>query len=193
MRPLAVPRRPVFEMVDVRVTSWSTIRVKHNAYSVPSRLIGEQVRVRLFDDRLEVYHADRLQLTIPRLLGRHGHRIDYRHIIWSLVRKPGAFARYRYRVDLFPSLAFRQAYDALTGNEPSRRTDLAYLRLLHLAASTSEAEVEEALRRLLAQGQVLSFEAVREQIQPAEVVMPTLDVPQPDLASFDQLLTGEAW
>lgn len=45
---------------------------------------------------------------MPRLSGRGQHRIHYQHVIWSLVRKPGAFAAYRYRDDLFPTLTFRQ-------------------------------------------------------------------------------------
>ncbi len=32
-------------------------------------------------------------MSIERLRGRNGHRINYRHIIWSLVRKPGAFGQ----------------------------------------------------------------------------------------------------
>jgi hypothetical protein len=101
MTALAVSPLPLFTVLKVPVSSWSTLRVKYNTYSVPARLIDETVQVRLFEDRLEVYFGGAHQLTCPRLLGRHRHRIDYRHIIWSLVRKPGAFARYRFREDLF--------------------------------------------------------------------------------------------
>jgi hypothetical protein len=94
MRPLTVDRLPEFVEEDVRVSDWSTIRVRHCAYSVPSRLIGEFVRVRTFEDRIEVYFAGNLQLRCERLRGRKRHSVDYRHVIWSLVRKPGAFARY---------------------------------------------------------------------------------------------------
>ncbi|MBA2320668.1 MAG: hypothetical protein H0V89_05870 [Deltaproteobacteria bacterium] len=63
--------------------------LKFNMYTVPCRLIDEQVSVRIYDDRLEVRFAYKLQVTIERLLGRLGHRINYRHVIWSLVRKRG--------------------------------------------------------------------------------------------------------
>lgn len=190
MTPHTAPRRPTFETRDVTVTTWSTIRVKHNTYSVPSRLIGERLRVRIYDDRLEISYADTLQQTVPRLLGRNGHRIDYRHVIWSLVKKPGAFQRYRYRQDLFPTTVFRRAYDALTGDEPSRRTDLAYLRVLHLAASTSEADVETAVALLLAEDRPPTLEAVRDLVEPADVTPPVLSVGEPDLTVFDGLLAG---
>ena len=100
MRPLLVKCLPEYTEEDVKVSCWSTIRVKHNSYSVPSRLKDELVKVRLYEDRLEVYFKGTHQLTVERQLGRNGHRIDYRHVIWSLVRKPGAFERYRYREEL---------------------------------------------------------------------------------------------
>ncbi|MCX5742388.1 MAG: IS21 family transposase [Proteobacteria bacterium] len=97
MRELAVAKLPEYVEEDVRVSDWSTVRIKHCAYSVPSRLMGEWTRVRIFDDRIEIYFADELQLMCERLRGRNLKRIDYRHVIWSLIRKPGAFARYVFR------------------------------------------------------------------------------------------------
>src|SRR5439155_18404469 len=96
------------------------------------------------------------RMPIPRLIGKHHHRIDYHHIIHSLVRKPGAFAAYRYQDDLFPTTTFRQAYDRLvTGG--SERADRDYVRILHLAATTSEAEVETALQIVLEAGKLPTF------------------------------------
>jgi hypothetical protein len=138
MRPLLVSRLPEYREESAVVTSWSTVRVRRNTYSVPSRLIGETVRAHVYEQRLEVYHGGVLQLEVERLRGEGGHRINYRHVIWSLVQKPGAFARYRYREDLFPSLTFRRAYDALTERLDAWKADLEYLRILHLAASTME-------------------------------------------------------
>ena len=190
MRPISVKRLPEYTKLDLQVTGWSTIRVKHNAYSVPSRLIGEWVRVHLYDRVLEVRHGGLLQLTVDRMQGRNGHRINYRHIIWSLVQKPGAFALYRYREDLFPSLVFRKAYDAFTGAQPSRKTDLEYLRVLHLAASTLESEVEAALERLLAAGTLVSADQVKREVVPAKTEIPYLAEPVVDLSGYDELLSA---
>jgi Mu transposase, C-terminal domain len=187
-----VGRLADFKEIDVGVTSWSTIRVEHNAYSVPSRLIGETVRVRLYERRIEVYYAQAKQLEIERLRGRNGHRINYRHIIWSLVQKPGAFARYRYREELFPTLVFRRAYDTITANEATTAKDLAYLRILHLAAATSEAEVETALALLLEAKRVPHADAVKEILgtqRPADAA-PTLTPPEVDLGTYDVLLSA---
>ena len=117
--------------------------------------------MRVRSETLEVYRATAYLLSMPRLLGTGRHSIDYRHVIWSLVRKPGAFAHYRYRDDLFPSLTFRRAYDALEGHAPER-ADRHYVRLLHLAASTCESEIETALGLLLEQHVVPTFDVVRD-------------------------------
>ena len=176
------------------VSGWSTIRIKHNSYSVPSRLIGESVRIRVYESRLEVWYGGEWQLTMERLLGRNKHHIDYRHIIWSLVQKPGAFERYKYREDLFPSLTVRRAYDALAAALIGWDADVDYLRILHLAASTMEADVEAALDLLLEQGAVPRIERVKALVSPSasEVSVPSMPVYEVDLADYDALLdSGE--
>ena len=192
MRPVPAVRLPEFIEHDVRVTAWSTIRVKHNAYSVPARLAREVVRVRIFDERLEVFFGGAPQLTVARLLGRNGHRINYRHIIWSLVRAPGAFERYRYRDDLFPTPAFRRAYDALCGAQAVRAAEVEYVRILHLAASTMESDVGQALERLLAAGTVPTAEQVRARVAPERPEVPEVAAGAVDLAEYDDLLAPVA-
>ena len=189
MRPLSVERLAEYQEEEVPVTGASTIRVKHNTYSVPSRLMNETVKVHVYDDRIEVFHGQAHQLTVERLVGKNGHRINYRHIIWSMVQKPGAFARYRYREDMFPSLAFRRAYDSLTERHPGRKADLEYLRVLHLAASTMEADVERALEKLLAEGGVASAEQVKGVVSPGKPSVPTVAIPEVNLSSYDELLS----
>lgn len=179
MKTLSVARMPEWTEVTVPVSFWSTINVKKNVYSVPSRLIGETLRVRIYDDRLEVYHGNVHQLTVPRLLGESCHRINYRHIIDSLVRKPGALARYMYRDDLFPTVTFRRAYDRLHERCSGRVAGINYLRILHLAAQTMEAEVELALQLLLVEDVVPTADGVRSLVGRAS----TSEVP--DLASYD--------
>ena len=192
MRELDAAKLPEYVEEDVRVSEWSTVRVKHCAYSVPSRLIGEWVRVRIFEDRLEVRFADELQLACERLRGRGLHRIDYRHVIWSLVRKPGGFARYVYREEMFPSLVFRTAYDAIQAARPGTKGDLEYLRILHLAASTMEADVAAALAQLQTAGTLITVDAVKALTAPAAAVaVPALAAMPVDLTEYDALLDAQ--
>jgi hypothetical protein len=190
MRPLNVSRLPDYQEEDPDVSKWSTIRVKHNTYSVPSRLIGERVKVRVYDDRLEVLHGQHHQLSVERLLGKGGYTINYRHIIWSLVRKPGAFRCYRYREALFPTLVFRRACDHLEKIHGSgRKADVEYLRILHLAASTMESEVEAALELLLESNELRDVESVKSLVGGFDpVLVPQITVGQVDLTHYDQLL-----
>ncbi len=105
------------------------------------------------------------------------------------MRKPGAFAQYRYRDDLFPTLSFRRAYDALVA-APIHRADRDYVRLLHLAASTSEAEVDTALTLLLEQGATPTFDTVRDLVRvPSAAQIPTLQPAVLDLHQYDHLLS----
>ena len=190
MKQLDVSKLPEFNEVDVGVTEWSTVRVVRNTYSVPSRLIGESVKARVFEDRIEIYFAsEKPELVVERLRGDGGHRINYRHIIWSLVQKPGAFARYRYREDLFPSLMFRKAYDAIQSPDRGVRGDLEYLKILHLAASTMECDVELALSLILADGTAPTADSVRALVvTPTKVQVPDLSPHVVDLDVYDELL-----
>ncbi len=189
MRPIDVKPLPEYTEEETRVTSWSTIRIKRNTYSVPSRLIGEKVRVRVYDDRIEVYFGGVLQEVMVRLLGERGHRINYRHLIWSLVQKPGAFARYRYREDLFPTLVFRRTYDVLCEALVGRKADLTYLRILFLAATTMESDVELALELLFEQGLVPDIDELKALVtREPEVTVPVVQAPRVDLEAYDMLL-----
>jgi hypothetical protein len=189
LRPLPSAPVPSYSTLRVAVRRWSTIRVANRTYSVPSRLVGHEVEVRLHADVVEVFFAGRTIETMPRLRGDRDHRIDYRHVIWSLVRKPGAFARYRYREELFPSETFRRAYDALR-TARGERADVEYVRVLHLAASTLEATVERALAALLAAGEAFDYAAVRERAAPVRPEIPALPAPRhPDFGVYDALLT----
>jgi hypothetical protein len=190
MRPLDVSKLPDFTEEQICVSEWSTIRVKHCAYSVPSRLIGETLRVRIYEERIEADYGGKLQLCCDRLRGRNLRRIDYRHVIWSLVRKPGGFARYVYREEMFPSLVFRRAYDSIQTPHHGVKGDVEYLRILHLAASTLEADVEAALLRLLAEGKAISADLVKALvIPPARAEIPVLAASPIDLHAYDALLT----
>jgi hypothetical protein len=187
LQPLPTHRLPEFTKVSARVRRWSTVHVAGRVYSVPSRLIGHEVDARVHPDVVEIWLGGHLLETMPRLRGDQNHRIDYRHVIWSLVRKPGAFAAYRYREDLFPTVTFRRAYDDLRSGRGDR-ADVEYVRILHLAASTSEAAVEQALTGLLDQAVSFDYAAVKALAVPAQPEVPHVEVGTPDLGDYDRLI-----
>ncbi len=189
MRRLPKRRIEDFSQEWVKVTRNSTIRVRHNTYSVDSRLIGERVQIRVYADHLELWYGQQKMEQMPRLRGEGRHWIQYRHVIHSLVRKPGAFHRYRYREDLFPSLLFRVAYDELREDCP-QTADRQYLKILQRAAETSEQLVQRALHQLLEQGRRIRAEQVEEvlQEQGGESQGWRVEIDRVELSVYDRLL-----
>lgn len=148
MRELPPTRLCEYDEVECRVCSHSTIRVKRVAYSVPARFIGRRLRARVYEQHVEVYHGAELVAQIGRVPGRQAV-IDYRHVIQALLRKPGAFARYHYREELFPGSTYRQAYDRLVQDHGMDAGELEYLRLLKLTAELGINAVEGLLGEML--------------------------------------------
>jgi hypothetical protein len=188
MRGLPLRRMDSFRDELVSVTCWSTVRIVGNTYSVPSRLIGYRVRARIHAEHIELEFGGQVVQSMERLRGIDRQRIDYRHLIHSLIRKPGAFQRYVYRDALFPAVVFRQAYDLLV-ERSQKWADLEYVRILHLAAMTMESTVEEALLTILAEGEVPEYERVKALAAPEDPApCPQVEIPEPDLSAYDRLL-----
>jgi hypothetical protein len=193
MRPLPLRRLEAYKPLGgVSVDRGSLIHVERNAYSVNSRLIGEKVDVRLYAERLEVWYGQRKVEDLPRLRGRGKSKIQYRHVIDWLVRKPGAFENYCYREEMFPTSRFRTAYDVLrerSGPGAAR----AYLEILQLAAHEGEALVDDILGRLLQHEEDLTAAAVRREVVAGRRVppVPEVQVEPVDPSVFDTLY-GEA-
>ena len=189
LRPLPPAPMPQYVNYRARVRKWSTIQVAGRTYTVPSRLIGKEVAVRLYADRVEVYYKDALVERMERVRGEVEANVNYRHVIGSLVRKPGAFARYRFREQLFPTQRFRLVYDALV-RWRGERADVEYVRILHLAATTMEATVDSVLARLLEAGEPFDYAVVRDLAEPRPPETPVLTLAgKPDLRVYDDLLT----
>lgn len=195
LRGLPDGRLESVKRVKAVVDSGSMVHVDRNVYSVHSRLIGEQVEARLGVETVEVWYGGRKVEQMPRLRGRGKHRVDYRHVVDWLVRKPGAFANYRYREELFPTSRFRVVWDALRELDVLR-ANKRYLEILQLAAQEGEARVDNALRGLLESGEIggdkLNKDAIAKVLAEESHPSPMTDIPIAEvaLASFDELLDG---
>lgn len=178
----------------VKVTRNSTVLVRGNFYSVPSRLIGERVAVRIYGERIELWYGGGMVESIERLRGKGKYRVDYRHVIDSLVRKPGAFAECRYRQCLFPRLIFRIAYDALC-EEANPKADREYVRLLEIAARGSEETVAEILGEMISRGEAPKAGAVSDEVARRAGARirqtPRVEIDGVRLETYDAFLTLE--
>lgn len=187
MKPLPAYRLNDYREYKVPVSAWSTVQVAHNTYSAPSRLRRYEVTARLHAERVELYFAGQRVAEMQRLRGRGKARIDYRHVIGSLVRKPGAFENYRYREEMFPSTVFRQAYDQLVLDD-SKRASRRYLEILEWAALNSEAAMESSLRQLMDAGEELDVDRLIEMSASPMIEPIDISIPLPDMAAYDALL-----
>ena len=189
LRPLPARRLEDCKKEEVRVGPSSTIHTQHNTYSVHSRLIGKRVLIKIYVDYLEVWYAQRKVEHIPRLKGDGKSRIDYRHIIDWLVRKPGAFENYRYKSEMFPSSYFRMAYDYFKRHNPLR-ANKEYVTVLHMAAQEGQDRTESAIRHLLSRDTVISSASIRQLVTKDSQIPSVTDVAIDDVALevYDELL-----
>lgn len=184
-----LPGRPWNDPVEERVVvnAFSLVSISRALYSVPSRLIGRQLRALVYPEVIRLFLGSTLVIELPRQ-APGTKRINYRHIIASLVRKPGAFAGYVFRDDLFPTLTFRMSYDALVAWRPER-ADKEYLSLLHHAAMNGEETVDIALAALLEAGKPPALASVKELTDVRFSVTPEVHIPAPDICCYDELLS----
>jgi len=186
MHGLPEVRLPEYTEEEKTVSSFGTIRVRKIAYSVPSRLKGHRIRVRVHEDRIELFSGvDHIE-TLERETGC-GYKVDYRHVVESLRRKPGAFANCRYREQLFPSEIFSAAYGRLREHFEERRADREYLEILHLAAGNGEDRVSGLLAALVDEKIPFTMDTVKRKLN-IRMPVPELHRPGPELSSYDSLL-----
>ena len=197
LRPLPARRTTDYEEVRLRVTSSGGFTLRKVFYTVPSRLIGHHLRIRLYDDRLELFLGGTSLLTLPRgrasSNGSHGHVVNYHHVIHSLRKKPMALMGLIYRDQLFPRRAFGDMFAVLleqTGEKKACRMTVDLLALAHDRGCEAElaAQIEEDLR----QNRLPDMAALRVLFSPSTEALPQVEVRLADLSSYDQLVGNAA-
>ncbi|MGI9420341.1 MAG: IS21 family transposase [Geminicoccaceae bacterium] len=192
LQSLPIRRTTDYEETIVPVTSSCGFTLKKVFYSVPSRLIGHRLRVRLFDDRLEIFLGGSYLMTRPRGRPRsstqHGHVVDYRHVIHSLRRKPMALLNLIYRDQLFPRPAYQRTFEHLLVELPDRQACKIMVKLLALAHErTCEAELAVVLEGLLDEKRLPDLAALRARFLPDVRTFPDVNVAMATLNLYDDL------
>ena len=197
LRPLPARRTTDFEEVTLRVTSSGGFILRKVFYTVPSRLIGHRLRVRLYDDRLELFLGGTALMTLERGRpfrdGSHGHVVNYHHVIHSLRKKPMALMGLVYRDQLFPRRAFCDIFTALleqAGEKVACRMAVDLLALAHDRGC--EADLAEHLEEDLRQHRIPDIATLRTLFGPSEGALPVVTVQMADLASYNQLVSNTA-
>ena len=112
LQPLPRYRVADYEVLTARVSSRSTIDVRCILYTVPSRLIGRQLELHLYHDRIVGYVARTRVVELPRIRNtakgkRRARAINYRHVIEGLRCKPRAFLYCTWQADLLPNTQYQ--------------------------------------------------------------------------------------
>jgi hypothetical protein len=194
------PRRTTdYDEVLVSVTRSGGFLLRRVFYTVPSRLIGHRLRVRLYDDRLECMLGATLAATLPRGRPPQGwanrsrtvHVVDYHHVIHALRRKPGALLNLVYRDQLFPREAYRHSWEALSAAHPPRTACRIMVGLLELAHDRGcEADLADELGRILTAGGLPDLASLQQRFAATNIAMPDVTVHLPTMASYDALLSA---
>jgi hypothetical protein len=171
-------------ILPVRVNPSSVVTILSIPYSVPSRLISYSLKAYVYAEEIELYYGNKCLQKMPRV--HQGYAIDYRHIIDSLVRKPGAFAGYQYHESLFPRPVFRRVYDQLTGLYPSKGHKI-YLKILQLAKMYGELDVAAALAILLESATEATIDNITALLDNRPKTIYSVEISQPLLWEYDQL------
>jgi len=195
LRPLPPRRTDDFEEIGVTVTSSGGFTLRKVFYTVPSRLIGHRLRVRLYDDRLALLIGSTPLMTLTRgradKNGKHGHVVDYHHVIHALRRKPMALLNLVYRDQLFPRDAYRRTFDALLEQIEARGACRLMVDLLALAHErTCEAELAQCLADDLEAKRLPDMDRLRERFAPDPQSLPQVHVELGSLDDYDVLLAG---
>ena len=201
LQPLPARRTADGEETTVTVTSSGGFMLRRVFYTVPSRLIGHRLRVRLHDDRLDLYLGATHLVTLPRGRGygdrRRGHVVDYRHVIHALRRKPMALPGLVYRDQLFPREAYRRLYEAAMAALPEKLACRLTVDILALAHERGcEAELAAVIAEQLDAGALPEMAMLRARFSPDPAALPDITVPITPLSDYNALLcanpTGEA-
>jgi transposase len=190
LAPLPAQRLDTCTTISLTVKSDSIIRVKRNAYSVSSKYVGLRMEVRIHQDHLELWYRNQRMERMPRQFGYGKEAIDFRHVIDSLVRKPGAFVNYKYVNHMYPTTRFRMAYDQLVKTTTDASAVKQYLKLLYAAKHEGLDVVDDTLRWFFSTGKTIKAVDVLEVVaSKQQLPAPTdVDVDAPDLLAFDSLL-----
>jgi transposase InsO family protein len=197
LRVLPRQRTRDFEETLVRVTSSGGFTLRKVFYSVPSRLIGHQLRVRLYDDRLELYIGATALMRLPRGKapgdGKRAHVVNYRHVIHALRRKPMALLNLIYREQLFPREAYRRTFEVLLAALGDRAACRRMVELLALAHDRGcEVALAAELEALLDAKELPDMATLRQRFGPDPAALPHIHVPLGSLSDYEALLERPA-
>ena len=175
--------------VDLRVPRTAMLHLGKKYTTVPSRLIGHRVRVRMTAFGYAVYLGTKRVCELPWAEPGQRFRVNLRHVLSSLRAKPGAFRRWVARDDLFPRAVYRRVWEALSARRPEREADRTMVGILSLAVERNCVDaLARSLEARLDEGELPDLAALEEEFRPRSASLPAISVAAPNVAGLDELL-----
>jgi len=192
LKPLPLRKTSEYEELPARVSKYAVFTVKKALYSAPSQLVGHRIMVRQYPAHIEVWQGGQCIIQRPRAVLRPGRtrpsHIDYRDLVGALKMKPGAFARWTLRDEVFPREVYRLTWERLSQRCPERQACKMIVGLLVLAAEGHEAQVAAMLQQHIDRDELPDVQDLTERLKPRATEMPDVNIELPGLADYDQLL-----
>jgi hypothetical protein len=193
LQPLPETKAVDYTEIIAVVNCMSAITVRQVTYSVPSRLIGERLNVRVYNDRLECYLGSTNVITISRachpVRGARGYKIDYRHIIESLVKKPGAFRGAKLRDAILPNEAYVRIWEHMSATMNITDASRFIVGILHLAANYDcENDLALEIIELIEKKQPLKLSALQNKFSKSKSSLPAISISQHTLDMYNEFI-----
>lgn len=197
LQPLPLQRTVDYTEQVVKVSTSSTMQVKRVLYTVPSRLVGESLRVHIYDNRLKIFLGATHTVTLPRkFTSDNNHRarqVDYRHVIGSLARKPQAFRYSQLRDDLLPNDTYKAVWawlDKSMAPQKACKTIVGILSLAHQA--DCEKQLGDYLQVMMDKQTIPRLLDLQRKFDKQQSDIPNVAVKQQPVAIYNSLLSGNS-
>ena len=188
-----------YEIKSTTVTNLSIIILKGMRYSVPSSLSGHSITAHIYQNEIRIYLGCSFVLKLTRkYANKHSSRyvINYKHVIYSLIKKPAAFRKCQYRNEILPNEDYRRIWLHLDQTENTKVAPKIMLRLLKLAADYNcELNLGLHVINLIDNKAPLIIENIESKFNNSNPQLPTVTSKQHDISEYDFIInssnTGE--
>lgn len=184
-----------YEEAIAVVAQTSTVNIKSVTYSLPSRLIGKTLTVKLHATELAFFLGTHKVITLKRIYpekGKQGYLIDYRHFIDSLRKKPRAFKGSVLRTYILPNDGYRDLWEYIEQQLDDREACKLMVELLALAKNHNcQKELSDEVIQLISQKKAINLAELQDKFNKNRPPKPLLLVKQHTLSEYTALMIKE--
>lgn len=184
-----------YQVLSTKVTTTSTILIKTTLYTVPSKLIGENIKVHLFHDKLECFIGNHMIICLKRVyptdVNSKARCINYKHVISSLYKKPQAFRYSNIQDDLFPSDDYKLLWVLCNKQFDSHMACKWMVTVIKIASKI--ADIDKFAQSLLLMKKLPLIKTLQDKYLLKAQVIPDIKANQHKLEDYHLIFTNGNW